>query len=243
MQLPGLCLAHRQSWDGPVSDWRSLLHRRTSLTAHGPWRIICQGAAALTVDPETYTTFPCLCDWCPNSTRNLLNAAPRSTHVQERSMHIYSGGHPDHWCTVLIACWGREWVKGMFLCVVSWWSSGACRHVGIIVVLFPRLCPRTVDPGSKGMKVLGCLWMSCGLGGVVSPSLKVSSGFLWQGHTQCATSEWWFWHLNKNMAFIYLKWMQHHLPVLSHLPAGLTLATGWCVHWRSFCSGRKRRKQ
>lgn len=211
-----------------------------------PWGIIYQGAAGLTVNPETYTTFPCLCDQCPNSTRNLLNTALRSTCAQERSMHINSGSHQDHRCTVPVACWGREQVKGMFLCVVLSWSSGACRHIdkcSTIVVRFPRLSPRTVDPGTKGMKVLGCLWMSCGLGGVFSPPLKISSRSLWQGHAECATSEVWFWHLNRNMAFIYLKWMQHHFSVLSYLPAGLTVATGWCVHWRNFCSGRKRRKQ
>ena len=64
---------------------------------------------------------------------------------------------------VPIACHGREWAKGMFLHVVSQGSSGSCRHVdmcSIIAMFFPRLCPRTTDPGTKGVDVLGCPWMS-----------------------------------------------------------------------------------
>ena len=158
-----LCLAHRQSWDGEDVWSNSLLIHRTSLTAHGPWGIVSQGIAAFTVNPETHSAFPQLCDQCPNSTRNLLNTVPRSIHVQKGVLTLTQAGIWTTDFAVPIACHGREWAKGMFLHVVLRGSSGGCRHVdmcSIIAMFFPRLCPRTTDPGTKGVDVLGCPWMS-----------------------------------------------------------------------------------
>lgn len=58
--------------------------------------------------------------------------------------------------------------------------------------------------------------------------------FPWTGgHVHQATSEAWLSHVFKNVVFICLKWMQHHVSILSQLAAGLTLATWWCICWRN----------